>query len=88
MWITLYRLYRGSVLFYSLMSAAASKVKALISPAAPQRLLLLSETSQKIDSRVSDSMDPKELQYRAVKITFTLKQILERPGYMHGGLND
>ena len=57
-------------------------------PPPPVQHLLLSELSQVKMTYPSDDMDADRIALRATQITAVLKEILEHPGYRHGGLNE
>ncbi len=55
---------------------------------APIQHLLLSEFSQVKSPGSGDNFDADKIALQATQITVVLKNILEQPGYRHGGLNE
>ena len=57
-------------------------------PSALIHHLLSTEFPQNQEKNLPDNLDTDTIALRATQITVVLKDILEHPGYRHGGLNE
>jgi hypothetical protein len=69
-------------------STVSSTGQATAKPPALVHTLLPRKSPQRNEVDSSDNLDAEDITLRATQITLVLKDILEQPGYRHGGLNE
>ena len=69
-------------------STVTATGQATTNPPAPVEHLLLTDASQIKETYSPDNMSADKIALRAAQITVVLRDILEQPGYRHGGLNE
>lgn len=63
-------------------------VRTLLHPPNLPQIRFLTERSETIETLTCGNVDAEQISLRATQITSVLEEILARPGYTHGGLND